>query len=96
MERRTSACLSSTISTRLGFLRKLDVLSLADRLRDHVWRCQRHGDEPACNDLEDLIRHAGKLPDEPYKSLTWHRGKEMATRKRFTLATDIKALESGH
>jgi hypothetical protein len=71
MERRTSACLSNTISTRLEFLRKLDVIGLADRLRDHV-------------------------PDELYKSLTWHRGKEMATRKRFTLATDIKALESGH
>jgi len=31
-----------------------------------------------------------KLPQELYKSLTWDRGKEMATHKRFTLATDIK------
>ena len=37
-----------------------------------------------------LIRHARKLPQELYKSLTWDRGKEMAAHKRFTLATDIK------
>jgi IS30 family transposase len=37
-----------------------------------------------------LIKNAGKLPQELYKSLTWDRGKEMAAHKRFTLATDIK------
>ncbi|QCP51890.1 IS30 family transposase [Trinickia violacea] len=37
-----------------------------------------------------LIRHAGKLPQELYKSLTWDRGTEMADHKRFTVATDIK------
>lgn len=37
-----------------------------------------------------LIRHASKLPQELYKSLTWDRGKEMADHTRFTVATDIK------
>ena len=37
-----------------------------------------------------LIKHAGKLPQELYKSLTWDRGKEMADHKRFTVATSIK------
>lgn len=37
-----------------------------------------------------LIRHARKLPQELYQSLTWDRGKEMANHKRFTLATNIK------
>jgi len=37
-----------------------------------------------------LIKHAHKLPQELYKSLTWDRGKEMADHKRFTLATDIR------
>jgi IS30 family transposase len=37
-----------------------------------------------------LIKHAHKLPQELYKSLTWDRGKEMADHRRFTLATDIK------
>ena len=37
-----------------------------------------------------LIKHAYKLPQELYKSLTWDRGKEMAGHKRFSLATDIK------
>lgn len=37
-----------------------------------------------------LIKHAYKLPQEHYKSLTWDRGKEMADHKRFSLATDIK------
>lgn len=36
-----------------------------------------------------LIKHARKLPQELYKSLTWDRGKEMADHKRITLATDI-------
>jgi IS30 family transposase len=37
-----------------------------------------------------LIKHARKLPQELYKSLTWDRSKEMADHKRFTLATDIQ------
>ena len=37
-----------------------------------------------------LIKHAQKLPQELYRSLTWDRGKEMADHQRFTLATDIK------
>ncbi|MGA8864005.1 MAG: IS30 family transposase [Gallionella sp.] len=40
--------------------------------------------------INALIKHAHKLPNELYKSLTWDRGKEMADHKRFTLATDIK------
>ncbi|MCK9259324.1 MAG: IS30 family transposase [Azoarcus sp.] len=37
-----------------------------------------------------LIKHARKLPQELYKSLTWDRGTEMAGHKRFTVATDIQ------
>nr|WP_244197944.1 IS30 family transposase [Caballeronia ptereochthonis] len=37
-----------------------------------------------------LIKHAGKLPQELYRSLTWDRGKEMADHKRFTVTTDIR------
>ena len=37
-----------------------------------------------------LIKHAKKLPNELYKSLTWDRGKELADHKRFSLATDVK------
>ncbi|MDO3548694.1 IS30 family transposase, partial [Ralstonia pseudosolanacearum] len=40
--------------------------------------------------INALIKHAVKLPQELYKSLTWDRGKEMADHKRFTVATDIK------
>jgi IS30 family transposase len=40
--------------------------------------------------INALIKHARKLPQELYKSLTWDRGKEMAEHKRFTLATDIQ------
>ena len=40
--------------------------------------------------ISALIKHAFKLPQELYKSLTWDRGKEMADHKRFSLATDIK------
>lgn len=40
--------------------------------------------------INALIKHARKLPQELYKSLTWDRGKEMADHKRFTLATDIR------
>lgn len=37
-----------------------------------------------------LIRHAEKLPEELYQSLTWDRGTEMHGHKRFTIATDIQ------
>jgi IS30 family transposase len=40
--------------------------------------------------INALIRHACKLPQELYKSLTWDRGTEMAGHKRFTVATDIQ------
>ena len=40
--------------------------------------------------INALIKHARKLPEELYKSLTWDRGPEMAQHKRFTLATDIQ------
>ena len=40
--------------------------------------------------INALIKHARKLPEELYKSLTWDRGKEMAEHKRFTLATNIQ------
>ena len=36
-----------------------------------------------------LIKQAHKLPSELYKSLTWDRGSELASHKRFTLETDI-------
>lgn len=39
--------------------------------------------------INALVKHAHKLPQELYKSLTWDRGKEMANHKCFTLATDI-------
>ena len=39
---------------------------------------------------DQLIKHARKLPQELYRSLTWDRGSEMAQHQRFTLATDIK------
>jgi IS30 family transposase len=37
-----------------------------------------------------LIKHARKLPQELYKSLTWDRGTEMHAHKQFILATDIQ------
>jgi IS30 family transposase len=40
--------------------------------------------------INALIKHARKLPQELYKTLTWDRGKEMADHMRFTLATDIR------
>lgn len=42
--------------------------------------------------VEALIKHARKLPQDLYKSLTWDRGKELADHKRFTLATDIQVF----
>lgn len=40
--------------------------------------------------INALIKHAHKLPQELYKSLTWDRGTEMHKHEKFTLATDIK------
>jgi IS30 family transposase len=40
--------------------------------------------------IDALIKQAHTLPRELYKSLTRDRGKAMADRKRFSLATDVK------
>jgi IS30 family transposase len=40
--------------------------------------------------INALIKHARRLPQELYKTLTWDRGKEMADHKRFTLATHVR------
>jgi IS30 family transposase len=40
--------------------------------------------------VKALIKQATKLPDELYKALTWDRGSERKSHKKFTLATDIK------
>jgi IS30 family transposase len=37
-----------------------------------------------------LARKIRKLPAELRRSLTWHRGTEMAAHKQFTVATDVK------
>lgn len=42
-----------------------------------------------------LIKHARKLPQELYQSLTWDRGTEMHAHKQFTLATDIQVYFCG-
>ncbi len=36
-----------------------------------------------------LIKQAGKLPNQLYKSLTWDRGKELSDHRRFTMATKV-------
>ena len=45
--------------------------------------------------IDALIMQAHKLPKEPYKSLTWDRGSEMAEHQSFTLATDIQVYFCG-
>jgi IS30 family transposase len=45
--------------------------------------------------INALIRHAGKLPHELCKSLTWDGGKEMADHQRFTVATNTKVCFCG-
>lgn len=39
--------------------------------------------------IDALIKQSKKLPAELYKSLTWDRGSERASHKRFTIATNI-------
>jgi IS30 family transposase len=37
-----------------------------------------------------LAKHVKKLPVELRKSITWDRGSELASHRRFTIATDVK------
>ena len=39
--------------------------------------------------VKALIKHARKLPDELYKSLTWDRGYELADHKQFSVKTKV-------
>ena len=40
--------------------------------------------------INALIKHARRLPDQLYNSLTWDGGGEMPDHKRFTMETDIQ------
>jgi IS30 family transposase len=67
------------------------IATLVERQTRYVMLVKTAGKDTATV-VNALIRHAQKLPQELYKSLTWDRGKEMADHKRFTLATDIKVF----
>jgi IS30 family transposase len=65
------------------------IATLVERQTRYVMLVKLNGkDSPTVVDA--LIKHARKLPQELYKSLTWDRGTEMHGHKRFTMATDIK------
>ena len=65
------------------------VATLVERQSRYVMLAKVNGKDTKTV-VNALIKHAHKLPNELYQSLTWDRGKEMADHKRFTLATDIK------
>jgi IS30 family transposase len=67
------------------------IATLVERQTRYVMLVKTAGKDTATV-VNALIRHARKLPQELYKSLTWDRGKEMADHKRFTLATDINVF----
>ena len=65
------------------------IATLVERQSRYVMLAKVHSKDTE-SVVTALIKHAHKLPNELYQSLTWDRGKEMADHKRFTLATDIK------
>jgi IS30 family transposase len=65
------------------------IATLVERQTHYVMMVKVNGKDTETV-INALIKHAHKLPDELYKSLTWDRGKEVADHQRFTLATDIK------
>lgn len=65
------------------------IATLVERQTRYVMLAKLHGKDTETV-VNALIKHARKLPDDLYKSLTWDRGKEMAAHKQFTLATDIQ------
>jgi len=73
----------------LGGSRNSYIATLVERYSRYVMLAKVKGKDTD-SVISALIKHAHKLPNELYKSLTWDRGKEMADHKRFTLATDIK------
>jgi IS30 family transposase len=72
----------------LGGSRNSYIATLVERYSRYVMLAKVNGKDTDTV-ISALIKHAHKLPNELYKSLTWDRGKEMADHKRFTLATDI-------
>lgn len=69
--------------------RNSQIATLVERWSRYVVLIQLDGKDSETV-VSALIKHAGKLPRELYRSLTWDRGSEMAQHQRFTLATDIK------
>jgi IS30 family transposase len=68
---------------------KSQIATLVERHTRYVMLVKTDGKDTETV-INALIKHARKLPQELYQSLTWDRGKEMADHKRFTLATDIQ------
>jgi len=68
--------------------RNSHIATLVERYSRYVMLAKVNGKDTDTV-ISALIKHAHKLPNELYKSLTWDRGKEMAGHKKFTLATDI-------
>jgi len=65
------------------------IATLVERQTRYVMLVKLDGkDSPTV--VNALIKNARKLPQELYKSLTWDRGTEMHSHKRFTMATDIQ------
>jgi IS30 family transposase len=65
------------------------IVTLVERQSRYVMLAKVSGSDSETV-INALIKHARKLPQELYKSLTWDRGKEMADHKRFTVATDVQ------
>ena len=65
------------------------IATLVERASRHVRLVRLAGrDSPSVTDA--LIDRAKSLPANLMQTLTWDQGKEMASHRRFTLATDVK------
>ena len=70
------------------------IATLVERQTRYVMLVKLDGKESQTV-VNALIKHARKLPQELYKSLTWDRGTEMHAHKQFTIATDIQIYFGG-
>lgn len=70
------------------------IATLVERQTRYVMLVKLDGKESQTV-VNALIKHARKLPQELYKSLTWDRGTEMHAHKQFTIATDIQIYFCG-
>jgi IS30 family transposase len=70
------------------------IATLVERRSRYVMLVKVAGKDTA-SVVSAISQHVKKLPEELRKTLTWYRGRDLASHKEFTLATEVQVYFCG-